>query len=315
MTSATPTERKAQGQTEQGSHPEGGLPFLRWEVVFYGLLIAVALSMRLWNLGARAFGYDESLHAYYSFRLAEGFEYQHSPLTHGPFQFHAMAALYFLLGDSDSVSRLLHALFGAALVSLPIFLRERLGRAGALTTAVLLAFSPMMLFYSRYARNDILMSVWTLGLVVLLWRYLDEGKPKYLIMSAVVLALAFATKETTFIVIAILGSYLLIVAAVDWIPWLLRAEDANSICGGGRRLSLYSGRGLRLRTGSNANAAIAVLPSWRLPRTPGYADRASCSVRREFLPEPAGGRGDCPGQLGPSGGRAFRRHAVHTARP
>ena len=93
-----------------------------------------------------------------------------------------------------------------------------------MTTAVLLAFSPMMLFYSRYARNDILMSVWTLGLVVLLWRYLDEGKPKYLIMSAVVLALAFATKETTFIVIAILGSYLLIVAAVDWIPWLLRQK-------------------------------------------------------------------------------------------
>ena len=123
MTSATASQGKMRGQTERGRDPEGGLPFLRWELVFYGLLIAVALSMRLWDLGARAFGYDESLHAYYGFRLAQGFEYQHSPLTHGPFQFHGMAALYFLLGDSDAVSRVLHALFGTALVLLPIFLR------------------------------------------------------------------------------------------------------------------------------------------------------------------------------------------------
>ncbi len=207
---------------QQSSTRAAGMPFLRWEVAAYGLLFLVALSMRLWDLGSRAMGYDESLHAYYSFRLAEGFAYQHSPLTHGPFQFHAMALLYFLLGDTDYVTRLSHALFGAALVMLPILLRERLGRAGAFATALMLAFSPMMLFYSRYARNDIYMAVWTLALVAFMWRYADEGKPKYLYLSAAALAFAFASKETTFIVVAILGSYLLIVTAADWIPWLLR---------------------------------------------------------------------------------------------
>ncbi len=211
-----PQERPAQ------SAAAGGMPFERWELVAFGVIFLVALSMRLWDLGSRAFGYDESLHAYYSFRLAQGFEYLHNPLTHGPFQYHIMAAFYFLLGDSDYVSRLSHALFGAALVLLPLFLRQRLGRAGALATSLMLAFSPMMLFYSRYARNDIYMAVWTLALVVLLWRYVDEGKPRYLYLSAAVLALSFATKETTFIFVAILGSYLLIVAATDWIPWLLR---------------------------------------------------------------------------------------------
>ena len=221
MTSETPSTSEAREQPEPRV-AIGGLPFLRWELAFFGLLFLVALSMRLWDLGSRAFGYDESLHAYYSFRLAQGFEYMHSPLTHGPFQFHGMAALYFLLGDSDYVSRLLHALFGTALVLLPLLLRERLGRAGAVATALLLAFSPMMLFYSRYARNDIIMAVWTLGLVALLWRYHDSGKPRYLYLSAAVLALSLATKETTFITVAILGSYLLIVAATDWIPWLFR---------------------------------------------------------------------------------------------
>jgi 4-amino-4-deoxy-L-arabinose transferase-like glycosyltransferase len=200
-----------------------------WEVWAYGLLILVALSMRLWDLGSRAIGYDESLHLYYSFRLAEGFGFQHSPLMHGPLQFHGTAAFFFLLGDSDYMARVLYAIFGTALVGVPYFLRYRLGTAGALVAATLLAFSPMMLFYSRYARNDIIMAVWTFGLVVLLWRFLDEGKTRYLYMSALTLALAFATKETTFMVVAILGGYLLIVSSTDWIPWLLRRPRPRTV--------------------------------------------------------------------------------------
>jgi predicted membrane-bound mannosyltransferase len=196
-----------------------------WEVAAYGVLILVVVLMRFWDLGSRAISYDESLHAYYSFRLAEGLGYQHSPLMHGPFQFHGVAAMFFLFGDSDYVSRILPAIFGSVLVGIPYFLRHRLGRAGALATATMLAFSPIMLFYSRYARNDILMAVWTMALVVVLWRFLDEGKPRYLYLGALFLALAFTTKETTFIVAAILGSYLLIVAATDWIPWLLRRPN------------------------------------------------------------------------------------------
>ena len=158
----------------------GSLLFLlasHWEVAAYALLILVAASMRFWDLGARAIGYDESLHLYYSFRLAEGLGYQHNPLSHGPFQYHGIAAMFFLFGDSEFTSRLPAAIFGVVLVALPYFFRSHLGRAGALVTAVLLAFSPMMLFYSRYARNDIFMAVWTLGLIILLWRYMDEGNP------------------------------------------------------------------------------------------------------------------------------------------
>ena len=165
----------------------GSLLFLlasHWEVAAYALLILVAASMRFWDLGARAIGYDESLHLYYSFRLAEGLGYQHNPLSHGPFQYHGIAAMFFLFGDSEFTSRLPAAIFGTVLVALPYFFRSHLGRAGALVTAVLLAFSPMMLFYSRYARNDIFMAVWTLGLIILLWRYMAEGKPRYLYLSA-----------------------------------------------------------------------------------------------------------------------------------
>ena len=199
-----------------------------WEVIAYVLLVVIAASMRYWDLGARAIGYDESLHMYYSYRLAEGFGYQHNPLSHGPFQYHAIAGLFYLFGDSEFTARLPAALFGVALVILPYFFRSRMGRAGALVTAVLLAFSPMMLFYSRYARNDIFMSVWTLGLIILMWRYIDEGKQRYLYLAAVVLALAFATKETTFFVVGILGSYLLVATWRDWLPWFFRRPVAQT---------------------------------------------------------------------------------------
>ena len=220
-----------------------------WEVAAYALLILVAASMRFWDLGARAIGYDESLHLYYSFRLAEGLGYQHNPLSHGPLQYHGIAAMFFLFGDSEFTARLPAAIFGTVLVGLPYFFRSHLGRAGALVTAVLLAFSPMMLFYSRYARNDIFMAVWTLGLIILLWRYMVEGKPRYLYLSALTLAMAFATKETTFFVVGILGSYLLIVAAKDWVPWLLRRPAATGVRRGpaGRRVPLHTGNWIRLR--------------------------------------------------------------------
>ena len=196
-----------------------------WEIAAYGLLMLVALSMRLWDLGSQAISFDEANHTVPAFSLYNGLGYQHNPLLHGPFQFHGMAAMFFFFGDSDYVARLLYALFGTALVGIPYFLRHHLGKAGAIVTATLLSFSPMMLFYSRYARNDIIMAVWTLALVVVLWRFLDEGKSRYLYLSALFLALAFATKETTFIMVAVLGSYLLIVATMDWIPWLFRRAN------------------------------------------------------------------------------------------
>jgi len=192
------------------------------EVWFYIILVLISLAMRFWDLGSRSFGYDESLHAYYSYLLYQGDGFQHTPLMHGPLQFHGTALMFFLFGDSDYTARLLHAILGTLLVILPFFLRDRMGRIGALVTAFMIAFSPMMLYYSRYARNDILMAFWTTSLVILMWRYLDTGRSRYIYLSALVLALSFATKETTFISLLIVCSYLFIISSTDWIPWLLR---------------------------------------------------------------------------------------------
>ena len=180
------------------------------EVAAHLALVLAALVARLWDLGSRAMHHDESLHALYSYNLALGDGYRHDPMMHGPFQMEATAGLFLLFGDSDFTARLLYALAGTVLVALPFFLRSRLGRTGALLAAVMLAASPAMFYFSRFARNDILIAVWTLALVIAVWRYLDEGKTKYLYWVSGLLALAFATKESAYVITTILGSYMLV---------------------------------------------------------------------------------------------------------
>jgi uncharacterized protein (TIGR03663 family) len=179
-----------------------------WEILFYVGLVLVALLMRVWELGDRSFHHDESLHAVYSWYIYDGQGYSHNPLMHGPFQFHMNALLFFLLGDTDTIARIGYALFGTVLVAMPWFLRDWLGRTGAMVAAVLIAFSPTILYYSRFARNDIIVAALTLGIIIVIWRYLQQQQPRYLYILAGLLALTFASKETVYILVVSMALFL-----------------------------------------------------------------------------------------------------------
>jgi len=181
---------------------------LDWELTLYVLFIAVGAALRFWDLGARAFHHDESLHAQYSWYLFNNGDYDHNPMMHGPFQFFGTAFNFLLFGVSDYTARILPAFAGTVLIGLPFFLRRQLGRPGALIAAGLIAFSPTLLYFSRFARNDIYVGLWTLGLVVCLWRYIDEGRHRWLYIAAGLLALSFATKEASFLNAAIFIAFL-----------------------------------------------------------------------------------------------------------
>ncbi|MBI2911195.1 MAG: TIGR03663 family protein, partial [Chloroflexi bacterium] len=154
-----------------------------------------------------ALHHDESLHAVYSWYLFIGRGYQHDPLMHGPFQFHGIALLYFLFGVSDFTARLLVALAGTGAVAASRLLHPWLGRGGALAAAAMLTFSPLFLSFGRFARNDVLIALWTILLVWCLWSYQRQGRERHLIGASVFLALSYATKEVTYITVAIFGSY------------------------------------------------------------------------------------------------------------
>ena len=178
----------------------GYIPSLTIETVIIAVIIILAFVSRLSNLGERVMSHDEVNHVIPSWDLYEGRVYVHSPVTHGPFQFHLIALSYFLFGDTDFTSRLPHALFGVAVIIFVIFgFRKYLGRNGSLIAGFLILISPYMLFYSRYARNDILIVFFLCLLFFGIFRYLETGNKKYLFLVTLSLAFQFITKEVAYI--------------------------------------------------------------------------------------------------------------------
>ena len=196
-----------------------------WDLFALGALIAVAFGLRFWDLGARALHHDESLQAQFSWYFQQGRGYTHDPLMHGPFQFHIGALSFVLFGASDYTSRIPAAFFGTALVALPFFLRGYLGRVGALAAAAFIAFSPTLLYFSRFTRADIYTAFWTLGMVVFIWRYLAEKRNLYLYLTAAFLALSFATKETTYLTVAIFLTFFEVLLAAELAGQIRRKHD------------------------------------------------------------------------------------------
>lgn len=202
---------------------------LNW-IPFWGVILLGAI-LRFWALGDKPLHHDESLHAYYSLGLLHNMEnwwrcinpppqgyscYTYTPLLHGPFQFHFIALVYKisqLLGASDNgvnttTVRVLAATLGSGIVALPFFLRDYLGKVGAWLACLLLAVSPGMVYFSRFAREDIYMAFFTLLMVVGIARYIHVRKMRWLVIAAAAFAFSYATKEATFLTILVFGSFL-----------------------------------------------------------------------------------------------------------
>ncbi len=181
-----------------------------WEKAIYIAFILFAIVTRFWDLGSRVMSHDESLHTQFSYQYYDGQGFSHTPLMHGPFLFHATAVSYWLFGASDFSARVPVAILGILLVVMPYFLRNWIGRIGALFASFTFLISPYILYYSRYIRHDIYVIIWALIIVISIWYYLRTREEKYLWWFAAGNALMFSTKEVSFIYVAIFGSFLVL---------------------------------------------------------------------------------------------------------
>jgi uncharacterized protein (TIGR03663 family) len=172
---------------------------LNWELVLYSVILVLALTTRFYDLGARVMSHDESLHTLYSWNLYAGKGYQHDPLMHGPFLFHTTALMYFLFGDNDFTARMGAALLGSLLVILPYWFRPWLGRIGALSTATMILISPGLMYYSRYIRHDIFISVWTVLMILAFFQFMRTRQSRWLYVGAMSVSLMLSTKEISYI--------------------------------------------------------------------------------------------------------------------
>lgn len=195
-----------------------GLAARYWEISAYVGLVIFAAVLRFYDLGARAMHHDESLHGYFSYGFTKALRefftfgtanvdsYKHEPFMHGPFQFIGPGFVMWIFQDGEFQARLLAAAMGTAMVFMPFLLRRQIGVAGALAAATFIAISPTLTYYSRFIREDIYTAFWTFGIVIFMWRYLSDRDNKFLYLTALFMAGAFATKETTFMSV---GAFLL----------------------------------------------------------------------------------------------------------
>ncbi|OGO06003.1 MAG: hypothetical protein A2Y73_07430 [Chloroflexi bacterium RBG_13_56_8] len=193
-----------------------GVRLTWWHVAWFAILVFVVFT-RLWDLGSRPYCHDESIHAWESWKLFTGQGYIHDPVYHGPFMYHFTALIFTLFGDNDFTGRLGTALFGIVLTILPLFLRKWLGKVGVLTTMLLMAISPVMMYRYRYIRHDPAAIVFNLILFIAILRYLDRRKLRDLYLAAAALSLSFCGKETSFITVAILGTFLFGLFLWQWL--------------------------------------------------------------------------------------------------
>jgi predicted membrane-bound mannosyltransferase/DNA-binding beta-propeller fold protein YncE len=187
--------------------PLTGFLAANWETIAWIALVVVAAILRFYDLGTRAMSHDESLHTLYGYYLFNEGRYEHNPMMHGPFRFHMTALTYFLMGATDATSRLVPALFGIFLVGIMYAFRRYLGRTGAFVAAVLITFSPALLFHSRYIRDDIFIATWTTLWALGAFRYLETRRFRWLTFMALAMAFSFVTMENSFITGAIMGAF------------------------------------------------------------------------------------------------------------
>ena len=175
------------------------LPAITNEIAIFAFVMLLAVVTRFYDLESRVMSHDESLHTYFSWLLYRGQGYEHSPMMHGPFQFHALAIVYFLFGVSDFTARIPAVLFSIATVAMVWYWRRYLGNWGALIAGLLLVISPYMLYYGRYVRNESFVGFSGIVMLYAMLRHLEVGGKKYLYILAAALALHFTSKETSFI--------------------------------------------------------------------------------------------------------------------
>jgi len=234
---------------------------LNLEQVAHIALFAIAFVLGCYQLGPRPYHHDESIHAFYSWKISEGdlTGYRYDPVYHGTVLYYAAGLVMKLFGDNDFTGRLSAVLFGLGVLAFAWPLRRYLGRWGALTFAALMTFSPSWLYFARFVRHDVYLALCTIGAVYFAFRYGETRKFWYLPLSAFFLGVGFATKEDSYFLTVI---YLIAFAGTLVWEVIGAPDDKRSAVRGqvwGEVLDLFKGIPLALLA-----SAVAFLVPWVL---------------------------------------------------
>jgi uncharacterized protein (TIGR03663 family) len=204
----------------------------------------VALFARFFALGARVAHQDEARVAYWAYRYMENGVHWYRPIVHGPFLAIVESHVFELFGANDFTMRAVVALLGGLFPLSALLFRGRLRDSETVGVALFLAFNPILLYYSRFYRNDLLLAGFMLAAFGFYVRAYDHRRPAFLYAGTAIFALAFTTKENALVYpVCWLGAAVLL-----WDRRLLLTRGDE---GGGERGVLWTAydRGRRIARG------------------------------------------------------------------
>lgn len=183
-----------------------------WEHVAFAVVVIISFLAHIAHLGTMAMHHDESIHAWLSWRYFTGDgsftcaggrtaqSYCYDPVYHGPSLYVFTLLSYFLFGDGEWQARLPQALAGIGMTISVWWLRPYFGTRGTILLALAITLAPNLLYFTRFARHDGLMVLWTLWGVIGFLRYLDSRERKWLWLMATGIGLAITTHELYYII-------------------------------------------------------------------------------------------------------------------
>jgi len=178
---------------------ESATPSERSRWIGVAAITALSLVVHLWRLGARPLAHDEAIDAWFSWQARGWGVMRYDPVYHGPLRFYLEGPVLRWLDDGAFGARLVAALAGTATTALIAASTRTLGRVGALAAAVLFVVSPTALTVTRTGREDSLVGLVSVALLLLVARLLVAPRPVHAIGGGALLAVSFGLKETTFL--------------------------------------------------------------------------------------------------------------------
>ncbi len=195
----------------------------------------VALILRLPRLEQRPMHGDEAVHAIKFGQLLEEGAYTYDPDEyHGPTLNYLtliparLASAAELTQVTEFILRIVPVVFGVLLVLLLLLAADGLAPGAAIYAAILTAISPAMVFYSRYYIQEMLLVCFTFGAITCAYRYTQNKKLLWAILTGIFLALMHATKETCIIAFGSMFLALLLMLLM-WRPKGSLASAAKAI--------------------------------------------------------------------------------------
>ena len=238
-------------------------------------LTLLSLLVRLVFLGSRVAHFDEGRVAYWILDYSETGVLFYRPIIHGPLLHLLNGSLFGLFGPTDFLMRLVPALVGGLLPLVALLFRHRLRGEAVVSLALLLALNPVLVYYSRFMRGDIIAGGLSFFAFACLVRAVDFDDGRYLYPATFALAVGLGAKENVLAyLLAFLGAMALL---LHHRLLFARVGDETPLAVLGRYLR-WAGRGLRRHVGA-IGGSVALFFATVLYV---YAPRGSLPSKRTF---------------------------------